>query len=144
MLKSEKSSWTYTERKTRSNALSTKNRELFYNFWLNPDISRPTGNKADIKRVRLDANVYSTHMKHVLLKNQVEAYTQFKKSHPNMKISLRAFEKLKPYFITPLRPKDRDTCCCKQHVEAKMLFKACMDFRNKNSPNCVQRFESLA
>ncbi|CAG2200525.1 unnamed protein product [Mytilus edulis] len=49
------------------------------------------------------------------------------------------FERCKPYFVRPVRPKDRQTCCCKYHVEFKTVFKSCMEFRKKllieNEPN---------
>ena len=41
----------------------------------------------------------------------------------------RAFENCKPFFVVPTRPEDRDSCCCGQHVEIRMLFKTCMDYR---------------
>jgi hypothetical protein len=28
-----------------------------------------------------------------------------------------------------VRLKDRNTCCCRQHVETKLVFKKCMEFR---------------
>lgn len=37
-------------------------------------------------------------------------------------IGLRSFQALKPYFIRTM--KDRDVCCCKQHVEIALLCKA--------------------
>ncbi|XP_021351030.1 uncharacterized protein LOC110448874 [Mizuhopecten yessoensis] len=30
-----------------------------------------------------------------------------------------------------MRAKDRNTCCCRKHVETRMLFRRCMDFRRK-------------
>ena len=41
----------------------------------------------------------------------------------------RAFENCKPFFVVPARPEDRNSCCCRQHVEIRMLFKTCMDYR---------------
>ncbi|CAC5382995.1 unnamed protein product [Mytilus coruscus] len=59
ILKSEKSSWTYTNRKTRSDAITPDTKKRIYEFWCKPGISRPTGNKADIKRVRIGSKTYS-------------------------------------------------------------------------------------
>ncbi|XP_071153191.1 uncharacterized protein [Mytilus edulis] len=73
-------------------------------------------------------------MKHVLEKTQTEVYISFKEKYPDLKISQRLFERLKPYFVVPVRPCDRETCCCRYHVEARYLFKSCMDFRKKITP----------
>ena len=129
IMKSEKSSWTFTSRKTRSDALSETNKKTVYDFWLSPLISRPSGNKKDIKRVRIRPKVYSSHMAHVLNVTQTEAYYEFQRSHPEIEISQRLFERLKPYFVRAAKQQDRSTCCCRYHVEMKSLFKNCMIFR---------------
>ena len=53
-----------------------------------------------------------------------------------MKMGQSAFEKCKPFFVTPptmARMKDHITCCCRTHVEARMMFKSCIDFRRSFS-----------
>ncbi|CAG2208455.1 unnamed protein product [Mytilus edulis] len=139
ILKSEKSSWTYTNRKTRSDAITPDTKKRIYEFWCKPGISRPTGNKADIKRVRIGPKTYSSHMTHILEKTQTDVYLDFIGENPSIKIAQRMFERCKPYFVRPVRPKDRQTCCCKYHVEFKTVFKSCMEFRKKllieNEPN---------
>jgi hypothetical protein len=131
VLKSEKSCWTYTSRKTRSDALSDETKRLAYNFWLRPGISRPTGNKADIKRERLGPKTYTSHAIHILEKTQTEVFVEFICENPDIKICQRSFENCKPYFVRQARSKDRHTCCCRYHVEIKSAFKSCMDFRKK-------------
>ncbi|CAC5415632.1 unnamed protein product [Mytilus coruscus] len=39
----------------------------------------------------------------------------------------RLFECYKPFFVSPVRPKDRNTC--RMHVEAKIVLKKCMELR---------------
>ncbi|CAG2192156.1 unnamed protein product [Mytilus edulis] len=107
VLQTEKSSWTYTLRKSRSDAMSEDEKKTAYNFWLSPSISRPTGNKKDIKRKLLE----------------------FQTTHPDIKIKQRKFENLKPYFVRAARQQDRSTCCCRYHIEARSIFKKCMEFR---------------
>lgn len=53
ILKSEKSCWTYVCRKSSKDALFEETKRLAYNIWMKPGISRPTGNKADVKRERI-------------------------------------------------------------------------------------------
>lgn len=132
ILKSEASAWDFTTRKTRSDSIDEKTKKVVYDFWLSPGISHPTGNKSDIKRERLGPKVYTSHMVHVLEKTQTEAYVEFISKFPEIKIGQRSFEKLKPYFVRSALPKDRNTCCCRYHVEIQLLFKSCMTFRRKN------------
>ena len=69
ILKSTKSVLDYTKRKTRRDSLDEDTKKLAFVFWLQSDISRPTKNKNDIKRVRLGPKLYSSHVCHVLEKN---------------------------------------------------------------------------
>lgn len=50
---SEKSCWTFIEKKTRNDCTSDEIRQLSYNFWNDPNNSRPSDNKNDMKRVRI-------------------------------------------------------------------------------------------
>jgi len=113
VLHNETSAIKFTKRKTRNDKLDDTTRKLAYDFWLKSEISRPTGNKSDVKRVRLGPNIYTSHMIHVLEKSQEEAFKVFKNEHPHVKIGLRTFESCKPYFVRQTRQKDRTTCCCR-------------------------------
>jgi hypothetical protein len=154
ILKNEKSCWTVTKRKTRKDALSEETKKTCYEFWLSSGISRPTGNKKDVKRERLGPKLYTSHVIYVLEKTQTEAYLEFKKAQPDIKISQRMFDKCRPFFVRPVRQQDRQTCCCRYHVETKSLFKSCMNFRKKilsdkedeieNVPENVVLFNSLS
>ena len=63
-----------------------------YEYWLNPENSKPKNNKNDIKRVRLDPKIYISHQMHLLEKTQTEVYMQFKQDYPDLKTGQRAFE----------------------------------------------------
>jgi hypothetical protein len=92
----------------------------------------------DIKRMRISPKTYSSHQIQFLEKTQTEAYLEFKSKYPEIKISQRLFENYKPFFVVPVRPKDRCTCCCRQHVEMRCVFKQCMQFQKsilKNKSN---------
>ena len=147
VLKTDASCWDYTKRKTRQDAISAEVKQLAYDFWLSPENSRPSGNKKDIKRSRLGPKTYTSHMVHVLEKTQSEVYDDFKQKYPEIKISLRSFENCKPYFVRSVRPTDRQTCCCRYHIELNGVFKSCMRFRKTtlhdkyNSDNPVKVFE---
>ena len=93
--------------------------------------SRPTGNKNDAKRKRLGPKDYIEHEKQILEKTQSEIFKDFKRKYPAIVIKQTAFENCKvlPFFVVPARPQDRNSCCCRQHVEIRMLFRSCMDYR---------------
>ena len=124
----EEINWLTTKRQVRKDALSEDVKETVYNFWTF-SASRPTGGKKGKGRKRLDKKVWTEHAKHVLEKTQTEAYLEFKQNNPQIKISQRSFEQLKPYFVKPARERDRLTCMGRQHVELKIVFDACMKYR---------------
>ena len=129
--RSEKACFTATTRKVRSDKINASTKHLIYEWWISPSRSRPTSNKADIKRLRVGYKTYMSHPIHIMEKSQSEIYEDFKKAHNDVKISQRYFERLKPFFVQPLRPKDRNTCCCRKHVEARLLFRKCMDYNRR-------------
>lgn len=131
VLKSKKSCWTYTERKTRSDAISTEHRKLAYEFWACPDVSRTTPNKKDIVRKRLAPKIYVTHARQILEKTQTEAYLEFQQKYPDIKMGQRTFESCKPFYVTTPRSQDKISCCCRIHVETRMVFQSCMEFRRQ-------------
>ena len=129
IMKSESSCWNLTKKKNRNNNIPDNHKQMAYKFWLSSGISRPTGNKKDIKRERLAKHTFVSHMIHVLEKSQTEVYSDFRSAHPEIKMSQRSFERLKPFFVRPVRSGDRNTCLCRYHVELKTVFDACMKHR---------------
>lgn len=142
-LSSKESAWTYTSRKTRSDAIDDDVKRSVYDFWCAPGISRPTGNKKDVKRKRLGPNDYTEHEKQITEKTYTEIYNEFQSKYPNIKIGQRSFENLKPYFVIPARPQDRNSCCCRQHVEIRMIFTSCMLFRRTKTSGSAPIFGSI-
>ena len=132
ILRGEKRCWTYTECKTRSDALSEEVRKLVHNFWAGPEVSHRTGNKKDTIRKRIAPKVYVQHEKQILEMTQTEVFLAYKRKYPDVKIGQRAFEKCKPCYVTPPRMQDRNLCYCRVHVDMCMAFKSWMDFRKKN------------
>ena len=148
VLHSEHSSFLYTTRKIRSDALTERTKKLVHDFWLQSNVSRPTNNKNDIKRVRISPKEYFSHSCYILEKTQTEIFLQFKNEYPDVKIGQRAFEKCKPYFVRTAQFKDKVTFCCRQHVEMRSLFKTCMQFRkrllSREGSDGVKLYESLS
>ena len=129
--KTDSSCFKYTLRKSRKSSVSDEIKKKIYDFWYSADIAHPTGNKNDVKRVRIGVKHYSSHAVYVLRKTHTEAFHDFKEKYPDINISQSTFERCKPYFVREARVKDRVTCCCRYHLEIKTVFKTCMDFRKK-------------
>jgi len=129
------------KRKTCSDVIPEEEKKMAHDFWTSPGISRPTGNKKDVSRKRIGPNDYIEHEKQILEKTQTEVYNEFKEKYPNIIMGQRYFEGCKPFFVIPTRTQDRNSCCCRLHVEIQMLFKSCMNFRRKllaNSPELAE------
>ena len=123
--------WELTKRRTRCDAIPDEHKKLAQEFWSSPGVSRTTGNKKDVKRERIGPKQYVSHEKHILEKTQTEVYKEFKEMYPDVRMGQRAFEKCKPFYVVEARPRDRESCCSRAHVEIRMLFKACMSFRRE-------------
>ena len=131
-LSGEVECWTYTERKTRSDAISAEYRKLAHDFWASTEISQVVPNKnTGIVRKRLAPKTYVSHPRHILEKTQTEAFLEFKRKYPDVKMGQRFFEKCKPFSVFSPTQRDRVSCCCRVHVETRLVFRACMEFRRK-------------
>lgn len=121
--------WTWKKKKIRCDAICDEHKQIAQEFWGSPGISRATGNKNDVKRERIVPKEYLFHEKQVLEKTQTEVFEEFKMKYHNIKMGQRAFKKCKPFYVIEARPQDRQSCCCRAHVEMRMVFKSCMNFR---------------
>ncbi|KAL9976804.1 hypothetical protein ACROYT_G014138 [Oculina patagonica] len=133
VLKGDEPSWLLTKRKPRVDALSEEVKNSVCLYWTF-EASRPTGDKNDIIRKRIGPKLYIEHPKHVLEQTQSEVYFNFRAANPDVKISQRKFEVLKPYFVKGAKERDRRSCLCRKHEEARIVFSECLKFR-KNALN---------
>ncbi|CAC5389941.1 unnamed protein product [Mytilus coruscus] len=137
---SEKSCWTYIERKTRKDAITDDVKKIAYKFWTDSNTSRPSGNKNDTKRIRIGPKQFLKHPIYILDKSQTEVFNDFCINNPNIKMNQRTFERLKSYFVRSVFV----TCCCRYHVEARTLFSNTMEFRKKYTiPNILDFEQNL-
>lgn len=126
ILEGEEPHWLATKQKPDRMRSLKKPRRLFMIIgkW-------PTGNKKDLIRKHIGVKTWVEHPKHMLEKTQMEAYAEFPSMHPEIKISQRKFENLKPYFVRVAWKQDRQTCMCHQHIVLQIVFKDCMKFRKR-------------
>ena len=114
-------------------ALSEETQQKVYEHWIKPGVSRNPGtSKSQWKKKRIGPSTYLSHCRMVLECTQHEAFLAFREENPDVQISERSFERLKPFFVTSPCKKDRETCCCKYHVELRSLFAAIQKFRNQD------------
>ena len=85
------------QKKTRRDAVTEETKEVVYDYW-KLEASRPTGNKKDFIRNRVGVKTWVEHPKKGFEKTQTEAYVEFTSIHPEIKISQRKFENLKPCY----------------------------------------------
>lgn len=128
MLKGDEPSWLFTKRKPRIDSVKEEVKQTIRQFWTY-EASRPTGDKKDTVRKRTGPKQYLEHAEHVLEQTQSEAYFNFRAQHPEVVISQRKFEQLKPYYVKGARERDRQSCLCRKHEEARLVFNECVKFR---------------
>ena len=131
-LSGEVECWTYTEWKTRSDAISAEHCKLAHDFWASTEISRVVPNKnTGIVRKCLAPKTYVSHPRHILEKMQTEAFLEFKRKYPDVKMGQHFFEKCKPFYVFSPTQRDQVSCSCRVNVETRLVFKACMEFCRK-------------
>ncbi len=121
--------WLVTKRKTDNMGLKETDIKLAFDYWASKEASRATGNTKDVKRKRIGPKNYESHQIQVMEKTETEIYASFIEKYPEVKMCFCSFVKCRPFYVRPARPQDRQTCCCKVHVETRSLFKLCMLFR---------------
>ena len=129
-LRSDKACWLVNMRKIRSDAIPEEHKKKAYNYWASPEI-KAHGKQGGHSKKTIARNTFVSHAKQILEKTQTEAYLQFKDKNPDIKMGQRTFEKCKPFYVIAPRSQDRNTCCCRSHVEMRMVFASCMNFRRK-------------
>ncbi|KAH3894125.1 hypothetical protein DPMN_018283 [Dreissena polymorpha] len=73
---------------------------------------------------------YVSHMIHVLEKTQTEVYNEFEKKYPQIKMSLKTFERCKPYFVRGVRPKDRENLLLAVTIQRlRLVFESFTKYR---------------
>lgn len=77
----------------------------------------------------LGIRTYTSHPKQILDKTQTEVFLEFKAKYPVIRMGQRNFKRCKPLFVIAPRSQDKITCYCCLHVETRMVFQSCTEFR---------------
>lgn len=111
--------WASSGRAPRSTrVLDPRMREFIGQFWEHNSRALPDYKKA--LRHRVGRKQYIEHGACIIEMTQSQLYSLFQQRHPEISIGQRSFEACKPWFIRFMR--ERDTCCCRYHVEFQLLY----------------------
>lgn len=98
VLMGDKLSWLLKKRKPRVDSLSEEVKSSVCLYWTF-QVSRPTGDKKDIITKQTVPKHCIEHPKHMLEQTESEIYFNFRAANPDVKISQRKFQGLRPYFV---------------------------------------------
>ena len=116
--------WAYTGRARRCDSLPMEARALCEAFWVENTRVCPDAKRAVRKRIGRGHRVENPL--HYLEKSQTELYLEFCEANPNIHVGQRSFEYCKPWFVRRLD--ERNTCCCRSHIEMEYVFQAWQGF----------------
>jgi hypothetical protein len=91
-------------------------KETIERFWVENCRASPIFK--NVIRKRIGRGDYIEHHACFLDQTQTQLYCLFLQTHPELRIGQRSFDKCKPWFVRVTR--ERDTCCCRYHVEFAM------------------------
>ena len=114
-------------------------KELVQKFW--HDNTRPSSNQRDVLKLRKGVRGGEPHVKHFLDTTQTELYERFKNEHTQLNLGQRSFEKCKPWYVRICI--DRNTCCCRYHVEFEYYYDTYRHIFCGLHTNIVQDFPLL-
>jgi len=136
----QKDCWAFVGRLPRSDMkLIDAVKELVQKFW--HDNTRPSSNQRDVLKLRKGVRGGEPHVKHFLDTTQTELYERFKNEHTQLNLGQRSFEKCKPWYVRICI--DRNTCCCRYHVEFEYYYDTYRHIFCGLHTNIVQDFPLL-
>lgn len=105
--------WKDAKRKKRKDRIPDDVRALVREFYLSPDTSRPVPNVREVMWV-LDEETGQKRkvQKHVMLMTLAEAFKEFKRQYPEVKVGFSTFKSLKPMHVKKVSETSRRTCLC--------------------------------
>ena len=113
--------WKPRKRKERKDKLSNDVQESIKAFYLSPEISRQVPNMKDVK---------DDKQKHVMTMTLAEAFDDYKKANPGMKVGLTSFKNLKPANVQQVSETSHRTCLCQTCQNVVLKIEALKKFAN--------------
>ncbi|XP_077869847.1 uncharacterized protein LOC144362389 [Saccoglossus kowalevskii] len=137
-LDTEKDWWKPSSRKLRKDRISEEVKENIKGFYLSPDVSREVPNKKDV----LNQKHGEAIQRHVMTMTLSEAFEQYKKENPEIKIGYTSFKKLKPVNIRRVSEISHRSClcqiCCNLALKIQAVNKFAVQIENDNLKSKVK------
>lgn len=94
-------------------------------FYCNDDISRQAPGKRDVRSIRNKATGKKEKIPlRYMQMNITDAYFEFKKRNPEIKMSLSSFFSCRPAFVLPASKTPHNVCVCKKHLNFSFMVEA--------------------
>ena len=120
--------WKEKPRQHRKDRLSEFIRNQVRNFFRSPEISREYPNKKKVLRIKNDDGTEIVIPKRSMTSTTKEAYEVFKQLHPNIKLGLTLFKKLKPKEIVHVSETSLRSCLCQDCANTSLKLQAIKKF----------------
>ena len=107
----------HLDRKTRKDVISEGDLKIAEDFFKKPDISSTLPYKRSVSAKIVEPC-------HVLQGSLINAYAEFRESHPESSISFSKFAKLRPSRVKTMRTNTFNTCLCEYCANIELKLKA--------------------
>ena len=94
------------------------------NFYLSSEVSREVPCKKDVLKIKGKDGEKLLLQKHLMTMTLEEAHTMYKNKHPQHKVGLTAFRKLKPENVRKLSETSRRSCLCQTCCNVALKIEA--------------------
>ena len=123
--------WKNRSRKPRKDMIDDATKEKVTLFFLSPKTSREVPNKKDVIKI----NDEKTN-KHIMTMTMSEAFDEFKKQYPDVKIGFTSFKKFKPHQVRRVSETSHKSCLCQICCNLSLKIDAIQKFSTeKGSDN---------
>ena len=123
--------WKPKTRKPRKDRVPDQVKERIKEFFLSPAVSREVPDKrAAIKIKDKKTSKVRVVQRHYMSMSIQDAHTVYKQLHPEDKIGLTSFSRLRPIQVKTVTKTNRRTCLCQQCCNAALKLEALKKFAN--------------
>ena len=131
--------WKTNIRKQRKDRLSDETRGVVNDFFLLPEVSRECPEKKEA--IKVNKKIIQ---KNIMVLTLQEAYAEFRRRYPEMKIGYTSFKKMKPKNVRKVSETSRKTCLCTPCSNVALKIEAMKTFANKKATGDPRKREALA
>lgn len=120
--------WQEKPRQHRKDRPSETSRHQVRIFFRSPEISREFPDKKKVLKIKTNEGMETVILKRSMTSTMKEAYEVFKQLHPNIKLGLTLFKKLKPKEIVHVSETSLRSCLCQDCANTSSKLQAIKKF----------------